>query len=70
MSRQGGAMQKNTPWVDRFPRGGRRPIPSGFPVVRALHTSVLSEDVNTAFKNRPDERDALLVCNAIRFNLN
>jgi hypothetical protein len=45
-------------------------IISGLPVVRELHTSALSENVNTAFKKRPDDRNALPVCNAIRFNLN
>jgi hypothetical protein len=45
-------------------------IASGLLVVRELHTSALSENVNTAFKNRPDDRNALPVCNAIRFNLN
>jgi hypothetical protein len=39
-------------------------------VVRALHTSVLSENVNTAFKKRPDDRNALPVFNAIHLNLN
>ena len=39
-------------------------------VVRALHTSALSENLKTAFKIRADSRNALLVCNAIRFNLN
>ena len=45
-------------------------IASGLLVVRELRTSALSENVNTAFKNRPDDRNALPVCNAIRFNLN
>jgi hypothetical protein len=42
--------------------------PSG--LQRKLHTSTLSENVNTAFKKRPDDRNALPVCNAIHLNLN
>jgi hypothetical protein len=52
----------------------RQPFPyritEGLPVVRELHASALSEKVKHRIQNRPDERDALLVCNAIRFNLN
>ena len=45
-------------------------ITSRLPVVREVHASALSENVNAAFKNRPYDRNALPVCNAIRFNLN
>jgi hypothetical protein len=37
---------------------------------RKLHTSTLSENVNTAFKIRADSRNALPVFNAIHLNLN
>ena len=39
-------------------------------VVRALHTSALSENLDTAFKIRADSRNALRVFNAIHLNLN
>lgn len=42
--------------------------PSG--LQRKMHTSTLAENVNTAFKNRPDDRTALPVFNAIHLNLN
>ena len=42
--------------------------PSG--LQRKLHTSTLAENVNTAFNNRPDDRNALPVFNAIHLNLN
>lgn len=60
--------------ISRF--SGPSPASSGFNFRMArrtevAHLGVIGErELNTAFKNRPDARRTLPVCNAIRLNFN